>query len=43
MLRIHEAGYALRLSTLRWYQTNAGTLTIAGSLPRILAAYRDAS
>jgi glycosyltransferase involved in cell wall biosynthesis len=40
MLRIHDAGYALRLSTLRWFQANAGTLTIAGSLPRILAAYQ---
>jgi glycosyltransferase involved in cell wall biosynthesis len=43
MLRIHDAGYDLRLSTLRWFQTNSGTLTIAGSLPRILAAYRGDS
>jgi glycosyltransferase involved in cell wall biosynthesis len=40
ILRIHEAGFALRLQTLRWFAANAARLTIDGSLPTIVEAYR---
>jgi glycosyltransferase involved in cell wall biosynthesis len=40
ILRVHDAGDALRHTTLAWFRANAGTLTIEGSLPRILSAYR---
>jgi glycosyltransferase involved in cell wall biosynthesis len=43
IVRVHDAGDDLRQSTLGWFRANAGTLTIEGSLPRILRAYRGTS
>lgn len=43
ILRVHDAGDALRHTTLAWFRANASTLTIEGSLPRILGAYRGTS
>jgi len=40
ILRIHEAGFGLRLETQRWFAANAARLTIDGSLPTIVEAYR---
>ena len=40
ILRIHDAGYDLRVSTLAWFRRNADTLTLESSLPRLLAVYR---
>jgi glycosyltransferase involved in cell wall biosynthesis len=41
ILAIHEAGPALRASTAAWFNRNAGRLTLAASLERILANYAD--
>jgi glycosyltransferase involved in cell wall biosynthesis len=40
ILRVHDAGDALRRDTLAWFQSNTATLTMNGSLPRLLDAYR---
>lgn len=40
ILRVHEAGDALRRATLAWSQANAATLSMDESLPRLLATYR---
>ena len=40
ILRVHDAGFALRQRTLEWFHRQAADLTIEGSLPRILATYR---
>jgi glycosyltransferase involved in cell wall biosynthesis len=39
ILRIHDVGYELRLSTLAWSQRHTCELSISGSLPRLLALY----
>jgi glycosyltransferase involved in cell wall biosynthesis len=43
ILRVHEAGDDLRRTTVAWFRANADMLTIEGSLPRILGAYRATS
>lgn len=40
ILRVHDAGYELRLQTMAWYRRRANELTIEGSLPRLMAIYR---
>jgi glycosyltransferase involved in cell wall biosynthesis len=40
ILRVYDAGDALRRATLAWSQANAATLTMNDSLPRLLSAYR---
>jgi glycosyltransferase involved in cell wall biosynthesis len=40
ILRVHDAGDDLRHATLAWSQANAADLTMDGSLPRLLGAYR---
>lgn len=40
ILRVHDAGDELRLSTLAWYRANVNELTIEDSLPRLLDIYR---
>lgn len=40
ILRVHDEGNELRHATLAWFHANAGRLTIEGSLPRLLRAYR---
>jgi glycosyltransferase involved in cell wall biosynthesis len=40
ILRVHDAGDALRRATLAWSQANAAALTMDESLPRLLGAYR---
>jgi hypothetical protein len=39
ILRVHEAGPALRESTAAWFARNAARLSLAGSLDKIAAAY----
>ena len=43
IVRVHDAGDDIRQTTLGWFRATAGTLTIEGSLPRILGAYRGTS
>ena len=43
IVHVHDAGDDLRRATLGWFRANADTLTIEGSLPRILGAYRGTS
>ena len=40
ILRVHDAGDALRHETLAWFQANVATLTMDESLPQLLATYR---
>jgi glycosyltransferase involved in cell wall biosynthesis len=40
ILRVYDAGDALRRTTLAWFQANAATLTLDESLPRLLGTYR---
>lgn len=40
ILRVREAGAALRLSTADWFAANAESLSIDASLERVVAAYR---
>jgi glycosyltransferase involved in cell wall biosynthesis len=40
ILRVHEAGMALRESTASWFQFQAGRLRLSHSLDMVLAAYR---
>jgi glycosyltransferase involved in cell wall biosynthesis len=42
ILRVHDAGDALRHATLAWSHANAAALTLNESLPRLLDAYRGA-
>ena len=39
IVRVHEAGFALRQSTARWYTQNAHTLALETSLETVLASY----
>jgi glycosyltransferase involved in cell wall biosynthesis len=39
IVRVHEAGIALRESTARWFAENAGELSLEASLERVLASY----
>jgi glycosyltransferase involved in cell wall biosynthesis len=41
IVRVHEAGGALRESTRDWFARNAPRLSIAGSLQRVSAAYSE--
>jgi glycosyltransferase involved in cell wall biosynthesis len=43
ILRVHDAGDALRRATLAWFRANAADLTMDESLPRLLGAYRRIS
>jgi glycosyltransferase involved in cell wall biosynthesis len=40
ILRVHDAGDALRRATLTWSRANAAAITLDESLPRLLGAYR---
>jgi glycosyltransferase involved in cell wall biosynthesis len=40
ILRVHDAGDALRQSTLAWFGARADSLTIEGLLPNVLNVYR---
>jgi glycosyltransferase involved in cell wall biosynthesis len=40
ILRVHEAGPALRERTVRWFAHNAERLSLEGSLETVLEAYR---
>jgi glycosyltransferase involved in cell wall biosynthesis len=42
IVRIHEAGIAMRESTVRWYAENRETLSLESSLRTVLTGYRDA-
>ncbi len=39
IVRVHEAGSALRESTARWFSENAESLSLESSLRRVLASY----
>jgi glycosyltransferase involved in cell wall biosynthesis len=39
VVRVHEAGEALRASTAEWYRQNAARLSLDGSLQTVLQAY----
>jgi glycosyltransferase involved in cell wall biosynthesis len=41
IVAIHEAGPAFRASTAAWFNRNAGRLTVAASLQRVLASYAE--
>ncbi len=41
ILAVHEAGFALRESTARWYRENAQTLSLESSLQTVLAGYGE--
>jgi glycosyltransferase involved in cell wall biosynthesis len=41
ILRVHEAGPALRASTAAWFARNARRLSLEGSLESVLEAYRS--
>jgi len=43
IVRVHEAGPALRESTAGWYAEHAGELSLESSLERVLASYASAS
>jgi glycosyltransferase involved in cell wall biosynthesis len=43
ILRVRDAGDALRASTAAWYAENARSLSLADSLERVAAAYGDTS
>ncbi len=43
ILRVHDAGDALRRATLAWFRANAADLTMDESLPCLLGAYRRIS
>jgi glycosyltransferase involved in cell wall biosynthesis len=42
ILRVHEAGEALRASTAEWFEQNARRLSLESSLATVVAADRDA-
>lgn len=41
ILRVRDAGPPLRTATAAWFERNAQRLSLAGSLDRVAAAYRD--
>jgi glycosyltransferase involved in cell wall biosynthesis len=41
IVRVHEAGFALRESTARWFADNAAALSLETSLRTVLAGYRE--
>jgi len=43
ILRVRDAGHALRLATAAWYAEHARSLSLADSLERVAAAYGDAA
>jgi glycosyltransferase involved in cell wall biosynthesis len=43
IVRVHEAGMAMRESTARWFAENAGELSLESSLEQVLASYSGAS
>jgi glycosyltransferase involved in cell wall biosynthesis len=43
IVRVHEAGNALRESTADWYAANAHALALSTSLEQVLATYRGAA
>jgi glycosyltransferase involved in cell wall biosynthesis len=43
ILRVHEAGPALRKSTADWFERNARRVSLESSLDRVMASYRPAS
>jgi glycosyltransferase involved in cell wall biosynthesis len=43
IVRVHEAGPALRESTAGWYAEHAGELSLEASLEQVLASYASAS
>lgn len=42
IVRVHEAGMAMRESTARWFAKNAQRLSLESSLETVLSVYRDA-
>ena len=42
IVRVHEAGPALREATARWFERNARRLSLSSSLEKVAAAYRQA-
>ena len=42
IVRVREAGFPLRESTLEWFRANAQRLSLAHSLEQVLEAYADA-
>ena len=43
ILRVHDAGPALRERTAAWFERNAPQLSLESSLETVLAAYRSSS
>jgi glycosyltransferase involved in cell wall biosynthesis len=43
IVRVHEAGAALRESTARWFSENADSLSLESSLRRVLESYASPS
>ena len=43
IVRVHEAGIALRESTARWFAENAEKLSLESSLKQVLASYAGVS
>jgi glycosyltransferase involved in cell wall biosynthesis len=43
IVRVHEAGMAMRQSTARWFAENAGGLSLESSLEAVLASYDPAA
>ncbi len=43
IVRVHEAGEAMRASTARWYASNAERLSVESSLRTVLAGYERPS
>jgi hypothetical protein len=41
ILRVHEAGQALRKATASWFDRNARRLSLESSLETVLEAYRS--
>jgi glycosyltransferase involved in cell wall biosynthesis len=39
IVRVHEAGLALRESTARWFAENSGQLSLESSLEKVLESY----
>ena len=41
ILRVHDAGEAMRKSTAEWFARNSSRLSLEGSLETVLSAYAD--
>ncbi len=41
IVRVHEAGHALRERTADWFRRNAPRLSLAGSLDVVAESYRE--